>query len=747
MKNLVSKLITCFFLCLTSLSLAQTTACICSANSINISTGWDNGSSTPLADGAIDGDWVLTPPVGATTASTITFWATTSTLAKFIQPTNGMTNAGYYDYIYTFTVPSSSNGNFAISRIGGDNEVELFLDTNLVYASSFGGYAFADANTILPTCLNLTGIAPGTHTLRGRVHNHSSRTGFILEGCYTENSSCICPSLTFSAGPDVNSSSPVTLAATSGFDIYSWSPSASLDDPTIATPLASPSVSTTYTCNATHLGTELIVNGDFGMGNVGFASGYTYGGYVPCNYHTQPDFWNPSLTDHTATTDNAALIIDGCTTPNTMVWQQDSIAICPQTDYQFSLWMTRGDVALQQIEVKFNGVVQTIFLANVLTSGGGMQYDKFIYNWNSGSSTSVKIKLTDLELGGFGNDFIIDDISFRQACYYHDSVTVYMPLDCICPSLTFSAGPDVNSSSPVTLAATSGFDMYNWSPSASLDDPTIATPLASPSVSTTYTCTATHLGTELIVNGDFGMGNVGFASGYTYGGYVPCNYHTQPDFWNPSLTDHTATTDNAALIIDGCTTPNTMVWQQDSIAICPQTDYQFSLWMTRGDVALQQIEVKFNGVVQTIFLANVLTSGGGMQYDKFIYNWNSGSSTSVKIKLTDLELGGFGNDFIIDDISFRQACYYQDSVTVYMPLAIDDQILSEVNVYPQPANDLVMISYPETVKQMDLYDIQGQWLKNVVVSPSGKTEIELASLPSGLYFLQINGTMTKKILK
>ena len=70
---------------------------------------------------------------------------------------------------------------------------------------------------------------------------------------------------------------PVSLPADTNFAAYSWSPIVQLDNPTIARPVARPSQTTLYTVEGiAAAGDNLIVNGDFSQGNVGFSSQYTY---------------------------------------------------------------------------------------------------------------------------------------------------------------------------------------------------------------------------------------------------------------------------------------------------------------------------------------------------------------------------------------------------------------------------------------------------------------------------------------
>ena len=341
-------------------------------------------------------------------------------------------------------------------------------------------------------------------------------------------------------------------------------------------------------------------------------------------------------------------------------------------------------------------------------------------------------------VGGFIASGTIDSDSIIQTCN--------------CDSLPFFAGKDIvlYDTQSVILAPTSGFDDYNWSPITALDSPNIENPTATPTTTTTYVVTATKLGTELIVNGNFSLGNIGFTSDYNFSYYAPCNYTTQPDQWASFVTDHTPTLDNMGLTIDGCSMPNMRIWSQE-LVICPNTDYQFSLWMSGNDVSPQQIEVKFNGVYQTLFMAQPLNPNATQtEYYKYTYNWNSGNNTNLTIDLTDLELESYGNDFVVDDISFRQACFYTDSVTIYVySLGLENSNNLNLKTFPNPVQDELWIEYEVNFlhKTIDLCDIYGRTWISRELNPSGKTLLETKELANGIYILRIDGKVFQKIVK
>ncbi len=79
-------------------------------------------------------------------------------------------------------------------------------------------------------------------------------------------------------------------------------------------------------------------------------------------------------------------------------------------------------------------------------------------------------------------------------------------------------------------------------------------------------------------------------------------------------------------------------------------------------------------------------------------------------------------------------------------LSINDNVLSKVSIYPNPSSDKININMPFGVEIIStkLYDVLG----NVVLNQSSNTELNISSLSTGIYLLNIEttaGTVTKKV--
>lgn len=241
-------------------------------------------------------------------------------------------------------------------------------------------------------------------------------------------------------------------------------------------------------------------------------------------------------------------------------------------------------------------------------------------------------------------------------------------------SCAFTLGPSVHICSPNThtINGPAGFATYLWSPGGqTTQDITVDT-------SGTYTCTATINSSNLVINGGFGAGNIGFASNYN--GYPisgmwgllssPSTYAitTNPQLVHNhfySFGDHT-TGAGKMMVCNGSDVANTVVWEQ-TIATSPNTNYNFSAWvasvMDQPFGSEAQLQFSINGyLIGPVHNAPLI---GGI-WSNFVVDWYSGANVSATIKIVNQCLSGSSNDFAIDDISFNSFCTESNSVTVFI---------------------------------------------------------------------------------
>jgi gliding motility-associated-like protein len=229
----------------------------------------------------------------------------------------------------------------------------------------------------------------------------------------------------------------------------------------------------TYWVKVTNLGTDLIVNGDFEQGNTNFTTSYSLGIGGPWGLVSDPGTYaivnSPNAAhnnftpcqDHTSGPGTQMLVVNGSGTANTNVWCQN-INVSPNTDYQFGAWITNAlsDPNVAQLQFSINSVnLGPIFS----TSTVGCDWQQFFQTWNSGLNSSAQICINNQNTSGGGNDFVIDDITFRPICVDYDSVIV-----------SYSAPPVVNLGTDQTICSNDSLQLnaqnpgmtYSWSTSA-----------------------------------------------------------------------------------------------------------------------------------------------------------------------------------------------------------------------------------------------------------------------------------------
>lgn len=76
----------------------------------------------------------------------------------------------------------------------------------------------------------------------------------------------------------------------------------------------------------------------------------------------------------------------------------------------------------------------------------------------------------------------------------------------------------------------------------------------------------------------------------------------------------------------------------------------------------------------------------------------------------------------------------------------EEQLVKEINLYPNPIKDILYIQSAYPVKEIKVYNMQGKLLKTV----SNVAEISLSFLPKGMYLVQVRteeGLFNEKVLK
>jgi len=165
---------------------------------------------------------------------------------------------------------------------------------------------------------------------------------------------------------------------------------------------------------------NLVVNGDFEAGDTDFMTdyiswpgggpqlleGYYWIGSNPYGVHDE----YASFPDHTSGTGNM-MVVNGGLETTSAVWRE-VIPVATNATYVFSAW---GASAYPQLPSKFyffvNGLQQGPVVELPSQTGIWQNYSAL---WSSDTSTSASLEVRLVSTQTTGNDFALDDFSFRQ---------------------------------------------------------------------------------------------------------------------------------------------------------------------------------------------------------------------------------------------------------------------------------------------------------------------------------------------
>jgi hypothetical protein len=194
------------------------------------------------------------------------------------------------------------------------------------------------------------------------------------------------------------------------------------------------------TCSGTvSNGQNMVSNGDFSQGYTGWTHDPAYVEFTPCNScysvpgriyaGTDPHVFNPggfvSMPDHSASSDNSFLMVDGICQLGINLFSQNNIPIEPNTNYFFTVWITSlkttGDSTGGNGKLNFNiNGVDLPYQINAPATAG--KWVKYTAAWYSGLTppATTSISIQNLTTTGCDTkvDFAIDDISFSPGCEF-----------------------------------------------------------------------------------------------------------------------------------------------------------------------------------------------------------------------------------------------------------------------------------------------------------------------------------------
>lgn len=484
------------------------------------------------------------------------------------------------------------------------------------------------------------------------------------------------------------------LAVTLGTDhearYYNWSTTGSgvLSSTTAANPIVTiPSgTSTQVMVEVLYENNEnLIPNGDFEQGNTGFTSAYTYA--TNQTEYLSGTRWGKYMITSTPTAfesawtncsnaDGLYLIADGSMNPNTDFYSVTVNGLSANTEYALSFDVTQlitnnSDNAVLQFKVNGTAIGTPDTLAPQTC-----QWKHYYTVVNSGNSTSMTISLTDLNTVQNNNDFALDNVSLKQICRAYDTITLTYIHDDYCEvnilpdvtdTLIFSAGTQ-----SIELSTDRVADYFKWIGEGLSTTNQQSTTATIPFGETRqYIVEAmTESDQNLIANGDFEQGNTGFTSQLTYqanpGVDLPEGYYTVTNiphnFHNGFVScGH----DGKMMVANGSPGLNTYVYQK-VVPVEQHKRYVVEFETSNASfVTAENTLTKFQFSINDVQLGPIVTIlPTGCEWTSFYEIWDSGESTVAQIKILNQNTQGNGNDFCLDNISFRELCVARDTINV-----------------------------------------------------------------------------------
>lgn len=282
-----------------------------------------------------------------------------------------------------------------------------------------------------------------------------------------------------SANSTVCSGDPVQLTASGGIS-YTWSPAATLSDPNIANPIATPTQTTVY-----------YVDMDFNEGCAIVDSVVvTVIGVPTIDINSQSVICSGDTT--ILTTSGNGLTYNW--SPNTTISNptQPSVSVWPpQSQYYYCTVTNTCFSNLDSVYVVVNPLPVIGLIDDIIICSGAqasISVSNSTTNTWEPSPGLVVVSNTEIIVSPTTPTYFFVNGIDVNGCEKRDSVFVDIyPI----PPLIVSNDTTVCYTESAFLSA-SGLDSYVWTPSTSLNNSTISNPVATPLVATTYTVTGTY---------------------------------------------------------------------------------------------------------------------------------------------------------------------------------------------------------------------------------------------------------------
>jgi PKD repeat protein len=757
-------------------------------NSVSANAGQDvticAGSNTTLtATGGATYSWSPSTGLSSTTGASVTASPTQTTTYTVTATNNGCTAT---DQVIV-------NVNSVSANAGADATICPGSSTQLL-ATGGTSYSWSPSAGLSSTSISNPIATPTTTT---------TYTVTVTNGSCTATDAVIVNvnGVVANAGIDQNVclGSSSQLNATGG-STYSWSPSTGLSNVSIANPIATPSVTTTYTVTVSNNGCsntdQVTVTVNTSSANAGNDVTICAGNSVQLGATGGVSYsWSPSTGLSNA---SAANPIASPTQTTTYLVTATS-GTCVTTDFVTVTVASNLTVNAGTDQTLCSG--QTLQMNAV----GGAQY-----SWSPTTGLSNSNIANPIANPTTTTTYTVT--TFSGTCSSTDQVTIT-----VVPGITANAGADITlcNGASSSLNATGG-TTYSWSPATGLTNSNIANPVAFPTTTTTYVVTATTAGCSdvdtLVVTVGNATANAGIdvalcagqntslnASGGTSYSWSPTTGLSNPNVSNPIATPSATTTYTVTVTSGICTATDNITITLSSVSVnagqdvqicngssanlnalgsgattytwtpttgisnpsisnpvaAPTTSTLYTITVTDGLCsASDNINVVVNPNPTTPVITDnsgTLTTGSAAGY-QWLLNGNiiPGANTQQYMPVQN------GSYSVV--ITNGNGCTATSSVYSVLTVGIEDSKLTTENVvmYPNPTSAEITIKvdfYRSEMAQIEIIDMLGKSVvevENGTVAPGFIKTVDVSSLNSGVYFLRIktdNQNIVKKLIK
>ncbi|MBL7910142.1 MAG: T9SS type A sorting domain-containing protein [Bacteroidia bacterium] len=286
---------------------------------------------------------------------------------------------------------------------------------------------------------------------------------------------------------------------------------------------------------------------------------------------------------------------------------------------------------------------------------------------------------------------------------------------------------------PATLTA-SGATNYLWNTSAT--GPSI---IVSPTVTTTYTVVGTNAATGCTATAVFTQSVSSPVASVASSNSVLCagssatltvNGNSTSYFWNTSAT-------NSVIVVSPTVTTIYTVFGTNAITGCTITAS-----ITQNVSALPSLTTSSSNSLICIGNPVTLTASGATNY-----LWSTSATGSAIVVNPTVT-----TTYTVTGTSTVTGCSNTATITQNVSLCTGIQTNSlnnEINVYPNPTNGLIIINGVKENEDIEVMNVLGALVYKIKATDN-KTEIDLSEQKAGVYFVRLkvdNATVTKKIIK